>query len=199
MATWHACTLTLSFSLSLSLSLTHDKERGGKLIFFKLKDDVISRFVWAFVMATVKEVCVSEVKKWTRTLPAVELRPNISWDDIEAYHTGFSCVENARKYLDNPTDLILMYPQPHTPFRRIFKVSMPSFWKKGSRRIVYISYDEESVKWGLCSCTRKFVIHFIFFQFLIPCRNLGICIHTAVAMIFEWRKRNPDAFSLKYQ
>jgi len=123
-------------------------------------------------MATEKEELIKEVKGWTRALPEAELRPSITWEDMGAFHTGFSCVENAPKYLDILEDLTLMYPKPHTTYKMVYKVSMPSFWKKGSRRIVYIAYDKESVKWGLCSCTRKY-LHFSFFLcFLISFKKL---------------------------
>jgi hypothetical protein len=73
-------------------------------------------------MAGKKEELIKEDKGWTRALPDAELRQATSWEDIEAFHSGFSCVGNAQKYLEIPIALILFFPKPQTPHKMVYKV-----------------------------------------------------------------------------
>ena len=116
-----------------------------------------------------REKKATEMKKWTRKAPATSDSPQITFKDIEAFHTKFSCVENAKKYLDKPKDLILMYAKKSTPPSKYYRVSMPRFWKKGQRRVVYVLYLRVENFWALCSCTRKYVSFSLLFLILPLC------------------------------
>jgi len=116
-----------------------------------------------------REKKAAEVKNWTRKAPATSALPQITFQDIEAFHTKFSCVANAKKYLDKPDDLILMYAKKSTPPSKFYRVSLPRFWKKGQRRLVYVSYLGAQNFWALCSCTRKYVSFSLLFLILPLC------------------------------
>lgn len=127
---------------------------------------------------------VEEVTNWTRKQPTADLSPSIGYEEIVKYHTGFNCVRNSKKYMDKCTPKLLMYASPKSPHQCLYKVSMSRFWKKGVKRIVFIKYEKNLPLWSLCSCSRS---------------KLGLCIHSAVAMLYELCKRDPTVHSSYFQ
>jgi hypothetical protein len=150
-----------------------------------------------------KKEIAQAVMNWTKEVPKKGDQPSITWEEIEQHHEGFSCISNADKYLDKLSSLHVYYNTFKVTKYQIFHVSVPHFWQKGQKHKVYVSYDKQFPLWALCDCTRRFfpfsffslfsIFHFFLF------RELGLCVHIAVAMLVEWRKCHPTQFDAKFK
>ena len=152
-----------------------------------------------------KQKIIAAVPHWTSKPKQLPNLPQISWDNIESFHSGFLCVKQARKYLDFPKKLVPRYNTFKDSQTKIFKVSVCHYWTKDKVHHVYICYDDPVHLWALCNCARQFSFLLVFsplFPLFFPhnfFRKLGLCVHTAVAMIVEWGRRNPEAYDVKFR
>jgi hypothetical protein len=106
-----------------------------------------------------KEDLVASVQCWTRKERKDGKLPSITWEQIVDFHSGFSCVDNIKKYLDSPSQLTVWYNSCKMNDSLIYRVMVPYFWKKGSKHPVYISYQDPDHPWALCDCVRRFVFY----------------------------------------